>query len=54
MTWAQITEAMTNAGDALTNAMGVVTSNAGLMVIFAGGIIAVGFRLFKKAKRAVK
>ena len=54
MTWADIVTAMQNCGDALTNAMGVISGNAGLMVIFAGGIITVGFRLFKKAKRAVK
>lgn len=55
MTLEAITDAMTNFGTLFTNAMGVITGNVALMAIFVGGsVIPVAFRVFKRAKKAVR
>lgn len=54
MTWADITTGITNATSLVGDALNVMTSNPGLMAVFAGGLMAVGFRIFRKAKRAAK
>lgn len=54
MTWDQISAAFSNVTDIMSNAMTVITGNAGLLTLFVAGLIPVGFRIFKRAKRAVK
>lgn len=46
--------ALTNVGSVVTSAVGIVTDNAILMTIFAGGLLAIGFRAIRWAKRAVR
>lgn len=54
MTWETISAAFTNVGDIMTECMSVITGNAGLLTLFCAGMIPVGFRIFKRAKRAVR
>lgn len=49
-----LASALTNVGTVVTQAVGIVTSNDILMVLFAGGLLGVGFKAIKWAKRAVK
>ena len=49
-----IATALTNIGSVVTSAIGIVTDNAILMTVFAGGLLAVGFRAIRQAKRAVR
>lgn len=46
--------ALTNVGSVVTSAVGIVTDNAILMTIFAGGLLAIGFRAIRWAKKAVR
>ena len=54
MTWANVTDAFSYVTDIFTNTMSTITGNVVLMASLAAGLVALGFRLFKKAKRAVK
>lgn len=49
-----LSTALTNVGTVVTQAIGIVSGNELLMVLFAGGILGVGFRAIKWAKRAVR
>lgn len=49
-----ISSALTSVGSVVTSAIGIITDNTVLMVIFAGGLLGVGFRAIKWAKRAVR
>ena len=40
--------------DILGECTDFIGNNAVLMTVFAGSLVAMGFKLFKKAKRAVK
>lgn len=40
--------------DVMTSVVGIITGNAVLMTIFCGGLLAVGAKVFKRIKRAVK
>ena len=54
LTWAAVTGAFTSVGDIFTNTMSTITGNVVLMASLAAGVIVLGFRLFKRAKRSVK
>lgn len=49
-----LSAALTNVGTVVTQAIGIISGNELLMVLFAGGILGVGFRAIKWAKRAVR
>ena len=45
---------LSNFGDVLDRVIGTITSNTLLMTMFAGSLLAVGAKVFKKIKRAAK
>lgn len=49
-----LTTALTNVGTVVTSALGIITDNTILMILFCGGLLGVGFRAIKQAKRAAK
>ena len=49
-----IATALTNIGTVVTSAIGIITDNTILMTVFAGGLLAVGFRAIRWAKRSVR
>lgn len=49
-----ITQGLSSFGDVMTSVVGIITDNAVLMTIFCGGLLAVGAKVFKRIKRAVK
>lgn len=49
-----ITQGLSDFSDVMTSVVGIITGNAVLMTIFCGGLLAVGARVFKRIKRAVK
>ena len=49
-----MTSALTSVGTIVTQAVSIVTENEILMVLFCGGLLGVGFKAIKWAKRAVK
>lgn len=49
-----LSTALTNVGTVVTQAVGIITSNEILMVLFAGGLLGVGFRAIRSAKKAVR
>ena len=48
-----ISSALTTVTSVFTSAMGIITSNTVLMVFFAAGLLGVGFRLIRKARKSV-
>lgn len=48
-----ITSALSTVTSVFSSAMTIITGNAVLMVFFAAGLLGVGFRLVKKARRSV-
>ena len=49
-----LASALTNVGSVVTAAIGIVTNNAILMTVFAGGLLAVGFKAIRWAKKSVR
>lgn len=49
-----IASALINVGTVVTQAIGIVTGNEILMVLFAGGLLGVGFKAIRWAKKAVR
>ena len=49
-----LSTALTNVGSVVTAAVGIVTDNTILMTIFAGGLLAIGFKAIRWAKKAVR
>lgn len=49
-----ISSALTDFTSVLTSVIGVVTGNPILLTMFAGGLLAVGAKVFKKIKNASK
>lgn len=49
-----MTTALTSFVNVMTQVWNVITGNEGLYIMFAGGALAVGARVFKKIKNAVK
>lgn len=48
-----VSSALTTVTSVFTSAMGIITGNPVLMVFFAAGLLGVGFRLVRKARKAV-
>lgn len=48
-----VSSALTTVTSVFSSAMGIITGNPVLMVFFAAGLLGVGFRLVKKARRSV-
>ena len=48
-----ISDALTTVTSVFTSAMSIITGNAVLMVFFAAGLLGVGFRLVRKARKSV-
>ena len=48
-----ISTAMTNLGTVFTDSMGVITGSVPMMIFLAGGLTMLGFRIFKRGKKAV-
>ena len=48
-----VSSALSTVTSVFTSAMGIITGNPVLMVFFAAGLLGVGFRLVKKARRSV-
>ena len=48
-----LTDALTTVTSIFTSAMSIITGNPVLMVFFAAGLLGVGFRLVRKARKAV-
>lgn len=49
-----VTSALSTLTSIMSSAMSIITGNAVLMVMFTAGLLAVGFKLIRKAKGAVK
>ena len=48
-----ISTALTTVTSVFSSAMGIITDNPVLMVFFAAGLLGVGFRLVRKARKSV-
>lgn len=48
-----LTTALTNIGTVMSTTVGIITDNAILMTMFAGGLIIVGAKVFKRLRRSV-
>lgn len=49
-----ITTALSSVQEIVTSALGIITGNPILMVMFCGGLLGVGFRAIKQAKRTAE
>lgn len=49
-----LSDALTNFSIVWTRVAGIITGNDVLMIFLAGGLITLGFRVFKRAKKAVR
>ena len=49
-----ISSALTDFGSVMTELVSIITGNAILLTMFAGGLLAVGAKVFKKIKNSVK
>lgn len=54
MDWATISGGFSDLTELLTKAYTVITTNAVLLVVLCGGLVGIGFRIFRKAKKACK
>lgn len=48
-----VSDALTTVTSVFSSAMSIITGNAVLMVFFAAGLLGVGFRLVRKARKSV-
>ena len=48
-----VSDALTTVTSVFSSAMSIITGNPVLMVFFAAGLLGVGFRLVRKARKAV-
>ena len=48
-----VSDALTTVTSVFTSAMSIITGNTVLMVFFAAGLLGVGFRLIRKARKSV-
>lgn len=49
-----ISSALTDFSSVLTSVVGIITDNAILLTMFAGGLLVVGAKVFKRIKSAAK
>lgn len=54
MTMENISTAITNLGTVFTSSMSVITGSVPMMIFLAGGLTMLGFRIFKRGKKAVR
>lgn len=54
MTWAGIESALTNVWGVVESCITFITGNAALMALFVAGLVPIGFKIFRKAKKSVK
>ena len=52
--WSTVSGVFTHVWDLLTSCTQFIVSNNIFLVLFAAGVIPVGFKLFKKIKKSVK
>lgn len=49
-----LTGALTNIGTIITQCVGIITDNPVLFLFFCGGLLGIGFKAVRQAKRAAK
>lgn len=49
-----IASALSDFGTVMTNVVSIITGNAIIFTMFAGGLLSVGAKVFKRIKNAVK
>lgn len=49
-----VTAGLGNFGTVFANCATVIADNVPMMILLAGGLLVAGFRVFKKAKKAVR
>lgn len=54
MTWELVSGALTNVWTIVSSCVTFIVSNELFLVLLAGGLIPLGFRVFRIAKRSVK
>lgn len=52
--WSNIVTALSHVWDIVGSCVNFITTNEVFVVIFGAGLIPLGFKIFKKAKKAVK
>ena len=52
--WATVSSALTNVWSLVESCLNFIVSNNVFVVMFAAGLIPIGFKIFRKAKKAVK
>lgn len=54
LTMTVITTGLTNLGTVFTSSISVITGSVPMMIFLAGGLIMLGFRIFKRGKIAIR
>lgn len=54
LTWSTVSSALDSVWDLVNSALNFIVSNNVFVVMFAAGLIPIGFKIFKKAKKAVR
>lgn len=54
MTIANIQTAIANLTTVFGDAIGIITGSVPMMLFLAGGVVMLGFRIFKRGRRAVR
>lgn len=54
MTIENITDAITNLTTVFGSSIDIITNSVPMMLFLAGGVVMLGFRIFKRGKRAVR
>lgn len=49
-----LASALSDIGTLVTKAVGIITENSVLFIIFCGGLMGIGFRIVKQAKKAAR
>ena len=53
LSWSTVSGAFTDAFSMVESAMNFIVNNSVFLVLFAAGLIPVGFKIFKRIKKAV-
>lgn len=54
LTWSTVQGAFSDAFSMVTEAMNFIVGNSVFLVVFAAGLIPIGFKIFRKVKKAVR
>ena len=54
MAMTDISTALTNLGTVFASSIDVITGSVPMMIFLAGGLTMLGFRIFKRGKKAVR